>query len=76
MNINSEHARLLTRAECKCGYPPWFPEQNRRLPPEYCCDGARIGGVGVVTERGSFAVLFNMLLRWMTPLRHLQTAPR
>ncbi|KAF8550276.1 hypothetical protein OG21DRAFT_1419985 [Imleria badia] len=42
------------------GYPLWFPEPSTSLPLSYQQDGLQIGDVGVVDQKGSFDVLFNI----------------
>ncbi|KAF8546730.1 hypothetical protein OG21DRAFT_1379715, partial [Imleria badia] len=41
-------------------YPLWFPEPSTSLPLSYQQDGHQIGNVGVVDQKGSFDVLFNI----------------
>ncbi|KIJ19078.1 hypothetical protein PAXINDRAFT_44270, partial [Paxillus involutus ATCC 200175] len=56
------YARLMIPVDSSRGYPLWYPEPDSNLPEDYRDEGLRIGDVGIVTEDGSFDVLFNICL--------------
>ncbi|KIJ12520.1 hypothetical protein PAXINDRAFT_46495, partial [Paxillus involutus ATCC 200175] len=57
------------------GYPLWYPEPDDNLPEACRDEGLRIGDVGIVTERGTFDVLFNICLPAEHPLNQRGGVP-
>ncbi|KIJ12516.1 hypothetical protein PAXINDRAFT_49154, partial [Paxillus involutus ATCC 200175] len=56
------YARLLIPRDSTRGYPLWYPEPDDNLPEPCRDEGLRIGDIGIVTERGTFDILFNICL--------------
>ena len=48
------------------GFPLWIPQPNMMLPIPYRAKGVCIGDVGIITEFGGFAFLFNICDRETT----------
>ncbi|KIJ18038.1 hypothetical protein PAXINDRAFT_72125 [Paxillus involutus ATCC 200175] len=69
------YARRMIRADPSRGYPLWFPEPDSNLPEPCRTEGLRIGDVGIVTEDGSFDLLFNICSPRDHPLHQLCGIP-
>ncbi|KAF8838095.1 hypothetical protein BDN67DRAFT_1013362 [Paxillus ammoniavirescens] len=69
------YARRMIRADPSRGYPLWFPEPDSNLPEACRTEGLRIGDVGIVTEDGSFDLLFNICSPRDHPLHQLCGVP-
>ncbi|KIJ17035.1 hypothetical protein PAXINDRAFT_73418 [Paxillus involutus ATCC 200175] len=69
------YARLLIPVDSSRGYPLWYPEPDDNLPEACRDEGLRIGDVGIVTEDGTFDVLFNICLSEDHPLNQWGGVP-